>query len=235
MNLKCRSGKKSCQGFTLVEMSIVLVVIGLILGAVSIGKDLQRNAQYQKISSQFVQGWAQAYHNYFQRTGIVLGDNPASPTLRVDGASGTPGEICGATLFGLMDAAGINMPDGRAEGVEDRAVYLDTNGNPQEIRVCFSNVDWSIPGATSGYVVRKRNVMIIYSLTPDFARFLDAQIDGNSDARFGAFRESTQAGSTVVASQQWSLDNRRAFGTSTDTNQDESQVAVLIGYYLMDN
>lgn len=234
MIIKCKSGKNLSQGFTLVEMSIVLVVIGLILGAVSIGKDLQRNAEYQKISSQFVQGWAQAYQNYFQRTGVVLGDSPASPTLRVDGASATPNEICDVALFGLMDAAGINMPAGRAEGAEDRAVYLDTNGNPQETRICFRNLDWSIPGETSGYVVRKRNVMIIYSLTPDFARFLDAQIDGNSDSRFGAFRESMQADSLGVDSQSWSLDNRRAFDATSNTNQDESQIAVLTGYYLMD-
>ena len=31
-------------GFTLVEIAIVLAVIGLILGAVMIGKDVQRNA-----------------------------------------------------------------------------------------------------------------------------------------------------------------------------------------------
>ena len=231
---KCSTHKRSDQGFTLVEMAIVLVIIGLILGAVSIGKDLQRNAEYQKISTQFVQGWAQAYQNYYQRTGLVLGDSASSPTLQVDGARTTPDQICGTALFALMDAAGIEMPGGRAEGVEDRAVYLDTNGNPQELQVCFKNVDWSIPGATSGYVTRKRNVMIIYSLTPDFARFVDAQVDGNNDARFGAFRESTQASATTTSSLAWSIDNRRAYGGSSNTNRDESQVAVVTGYYLMD-
>ena len=38
------SNKRSQGGFTLVEMSVVLLVIGLIIGAVSIGKDMQRNA-----------------------------------------------------------------------------------------------------------------------------------------------------------------------------------------------
>jgi hypothetical protein len=76
--------------------------------------------------------------------------------------------------------------------------------------------------------------MIVYSLTPDFARFVDAQVDGNNDARFGAFRESTQAGATTTSSLAWSIDNRRAYGGSSDTNRDESQVGVVTGYYLMD-
>ncbi|BCN94302.1 prepilin-type N-terminal cleavage/methylation domain-containing protein [Thiomicrorhabdus immobilis] len=222
-------------GFTLVEMSVVLVVIGLIVGAVSIGSDLQRNAVYQQISSNFMQSWSQAYQNYFNKTGIVIGDSASAPTLKVDGANATPGEICTTSLQGFMDAAGIRMPAGRSEGNEDKFVYLDSNGNPQETTVCFQNVNWSLPGATSGYVVRKRNVMVLKSLTPDLARFLDSQVDGKVDARFGLFRESTLASNTGTASTDWSIDNRRAYGTTSNTNQDESQVAVVTAYFMMNN
>ncbi len=55
-----RMNRMHQQGFTLVEMSIVLVIIGLILGAVSIGKDLQRDAEYSKIKQKFVDQWVQA-------------------------------------------------------------------------------------------------------------------------------------------------------------------------------
>ena len=222
-------------GFTLVEMSVVLVVIGLIIGAVSIGSDLQRNAVYQQISSNFMQSWSQAYQNYFNKTGIVIGDSASAPTLKVDGANATPGEICTTDLHGFMDAAGITMPAGRSEGHEDAFVYLDSNGNPQETTVCFQNVDWSLPGATSGYVVRKRNVMVLKSLTPDLARFLDSQVDGKVDARFGLFREGSLANSTSSASTNWSIDNRRAYGATTNTNLDESQVAVVTAYFMMNN
>ena len=33
------------RGFTLMEMAIVLAIIGLIIGAIVIGKDVQRNAE----------------------------------------------------------------------------------------------------------------------------------------------------------------------------------------------
>ena len=56
-------------GFTLVEMAVVLVIIGVILGAVMIGRDVQRNAEYNRIKQKFVDQWVVAYNNYHQREG----------------------------------------------------------------------------------------------------------------------------------------------------------------------
>lgn len=78
-------------GFTLVEMAVVLVIIGLILGAISVGKDVQRNAEYQKVINKFGNGWKKAYDEYYQRTGVVVGDSQTSPTYMVDGGQATIG------------------------------------------------------------------------------------------------------------------------------------------------
>ncbi len=218
------------QGFTLIEMSIVLIVIGLILGAVSIGKDLQRNAVYQKISQSFIQGWALAYQNHFDRVNLVVADNPLAPTLMVNSNTG---EICGLSLQSAMDVAGVEMPTGRAEGSEDKYVYLDTNGNPQQIEVCFDNIPWSVDGLTAGtYMLRNKNVMVIKGITPDLARLLDNSVDGIADARFGKFRESQYANNTASTQRLWSKTNTQNFANA-NTNQDESQVAIMTGYYLM--
>ncbi len=226
--------KKTSKGFTLVEMSIVLVIIGIILGAVSIGKDLQRNASYQKISQSFIQGWALAYQNYYNRVNVVIADDPTNPTLMVNQNAG---EMCAATLptglHAYMDNAGVRMPAGRAEGSEDKYVYLDTNGNPQQIDVCFDNVVWSVDGLTSGsYMTRNRNVMVIKGLTPDLARLLDSSIDGIADARFGFFRESGIQDDTTVDGLEWSKTNRQNY-SDVANNRDEDQVAVMTAYYLM--
>ena len=261
------------KGFTLVEMAIVLAVIGLIIGAIAIGKDVQRNAEYTQIKNKFIDQWEQAYNAYYQRTGVVLGDSQTSPRLMVNGANyaaaanapisggnmtaaGAPFAICrGAagpnmtrTMQGagaaanaansfdlrlLMNQAGVRMPPGRAEGAEDRYVYLDTNGNPQEIQVCFQ---WNAPGTPEN----SGNVMVIAGLTPDLARMLDQMIDGKPDAQEGRFRQQGVANGTPNgAGVEWSANNTYQDGaTGTVANvagrtQDEDQVIRMVAIYKM--
>lgn len=225
--MKYQTKKKLAQqGFTLVELSVVLAVIGLILGAVAIGRDLQRNAAYQRISTDFLQGWLLAYDGFVAGTGIVPGDNASAPTGKVN--AGTS-ELCGTAMVDAFLAAGIRVPEGRAEGQRSHAVYLDSNGNPQDLEVCFQNITWAEAGAAVGnYAQRPRNVMVLKGATPALASMLDSQIDGHPDARFGRVREERLAGShTVTTGQPWSLDERSAYGSAATTGRDEDQVAVV--------
>jgi len=257
--MKVTKNKLSRQsGFTLVEMAIVLVIIGLILGAVSIGKDLQRDAEYAKIKQKFIDQWVTAYNTHYQRAGVVVGDDETRPQIMVNGAefiaAGTasggdmsgiagPASICeGAAgpkmsntvvttpgLHSYFDNLGIRMPPGRAEGSEDRYVYLDSNGNPQEIQVCFQ---WNDPTEPAG----SGNVMVITGLTPDLARALDQMIDGKPDAREGVFRQEGVANTTNgTPGSVWVgtniFDNSSATGTAN--NFDEDQVLTLVANYKM--
>lgn len=250
-------------GFSLVEMSVVLIIIALILGAVAIGKDMQRDAEYVKIKQKFIDAWAGAYNTYYLRAGVVLGDSQTAPNYMVNGAayaSGTPGSsggnmtsatepsaICDAagtatsplraaiaSLYDEMDKHGVRMPPGRAEGKEARYVYLDSNGNPQEIEVCFQ---WNKPGTdwNSG------NVMVIKGLTPDLARSLDQMIDGKADASEGMFRQAGLAAASVGApNQEWKANNTNQFAatgtvaaaTAAD-RRDEDQVITVVAHYKM--
>ena len=240
-------------GFTLVEMSVVLLVIGLILGAVSIGKDLQRDAEYIKIKQKFLDPWAAAYNSYFMRAGVVLGDSQVAPNFMVNGVNFTagtsgslgtmtgataPAQICDAAVSGAspslydeMDKHGVRMPAGRAEGSESRYVYLDSNGNPQEIKVCFQ---WNKPGIASN----AGNVMVISGLTPDLARALDQMIDGKADAQEGMFRQSTVTGTSTAGSPgvEWAANNTNNPSATPDVvanRLDEAQVMTVIAHYKM--
>jgi prepilin-type N-terminal cleavage/methylation domain-containing protein len=220
-------------GFSLIELSLVLVIIGLILGAVSIGKDVHRNAQNQRIASEFIQGWLLAYDSYLTVTGVTLEDNVSLPTGCVNkscatsnGAAGSA--LCDENLRNAMRKVGVGLPTGRAEDREDRYVHLDSNGLPHDLQICFQNVRWSEAGASSGsYVSRSHNVMTIHGLTPALANFLDHYFDTVVDARFGNFRENTKANSTSTNKEAWSQTDG---GTSP---RDEAQVAELTGWMKM--
>ena len=278
--VKARRTASLQAGFTLVEMAIVLAVIGLIIGAIAIGKDVQRNAEYTKIKNKFIDQWVQAYNQYYQRTGVVLGDSQTAPRYMVNGffyppnSSGSsggsnvnapgssplsggdmssatsPGNICSGALGpnmvekgtpqtnlrDLFARAGVRMPPGRAEGFEDRYVYLDSNGNPQEIQVCFR---WNPPG-TANTGEGSGNVMVISGLTPDLARSLDQMIDGKPDAQEGLFRQQGVANGTAnQPGVQWGTNNTYSYSatgasaTTTGNNYDEDQVATVVAIYKM--
>ncbi|MDP4077908.1 type II secretion system protein [Acidovorax sp. A1169] len=100
-------GRKVQQGFTLVELAIVLAVIGLIIGAVAIAKDVQRNAEYQKAINKYAFQWKMAYDQYYQRTGVVLGDCQQAPIFAVNGTETTINNGSACTRAGSMAVAGI--------------------------------------------------------------------------------------------------------------------------------
>ncbi|WP_461210035.1 prepilin-type N-terminal cleavage/methylation domain-containing protein [Desulfocurvus sp. DL9XJH121] len=85
--------RKVVSGFTLVEMAIVLVIIGIILAGVMKGRDIVRGAQVKQFSQQFAQKWGTVAQTYYDKTGQILND----------------GEVNGGI-------AG-NAPDGKMDGL----------------------------------------------------------------------------------------------------------------------
>jgi prepilin-type N-terminal cleavage/methylation domain-containing protein len=102
---KARRGAQS--GFTLIELTLVLAVIGLIIGAIAIGKDVQRNAEYTKVSNKFLEQWKMAYDQYYQRTGTVVGDCQQAPTYMINGSETTIGGTGACQRTGGQAVAGI--------------------------------------------------------------------------------------------------------------------------------
>lgn len=241
-SLANRLSARRQAGFSLVELSMVLIVIALIAGAVAVGGDVQRNAAYQKLGSSFVRGWQLSFLSYKTKTGYVIADSQTQPTGFVNqnstGADGS--DVCDVNLRTAMLQAGVEMPQGRSEGKEAEYSYLDSNGNPQELQVCFRSIPWmtetGMPGTYSNQV---KNVMVIKQVTPDLARLIDSLVDVARDAQFGKVRQypvALSGGSTVNAPpmQLYGLDNTCVQGGACGTALDEAQVATMTIYYLMD-
>jgi prepilin-type N-terminal cleavage/methylation domain-containing protein len=81
--------RQQTQGFTLVEIAIVLVIIGLLLGGILKGQEMITQAKIKNVISDF-SGISAAYHGYVDRYKKIPGDDPC--------AGGTPLlNVCGTT------------------------------------------------------------------------------------------------------------------------------------------
>lgn len=79
--------KSSQAGFTLVEIAIVLVIIGLLLGGVLKGTELIENSKVKRAASE-INGISAAYYSYLDRYQRIAGDD--GPNLAaITGRGGT--------------------------------------------------------------------------------------------------------------------------------------------------
>src|SRR5688500_8122041 len=66
-------------GFTLVEIAIVLVIIGLLLGGILKGQEMITQAKIKNVIADF-SGVSAAYHGYQDRYRAIPGDDPNAAT-----------------------------------------------------------------------------------------------------------------------------------------------------------
>ncbi|MCK4391047.1 MAG: prepilin-type N-terminal cleavage/methylation domain-containing protein [Desulfobacterales bacterium] len=191
MNLRARLGNgmgiaRNNKGFTLIEMAIVLIIIGIILGAVVKGKDLIRGAEQKKIYSKFINSWRTSYLSFYDRTGKILGD-----TDDASGGPGQDGEADGATCSELVDGSpasppefygltqvGLAPPNTNAYTPDKNCKYryTDSCGGVHKVTVTFDYDD------TDEY-----NYMDITYIPNELAMALDTIIDGEADGQSGDF------------------------------------------------
>ena len=186
----------SAQGFTLVELAIVLVIIGIIIGAVMKGQDLIDNARAKKVTTT-VNTWNMLTWAYMDRKGRFPGDS---------GRNGLIGDSAGeqtaaASAIGEMAASGTftNPPDNPiAIGSYQFYVYIgydSTGTNKNAVVICKIS--------TCATVFTLDELKLIEAV--------DTAIDGLSDAGLGQFRGATAV--TLVGS---GTVNSRATAVVTD-------------------
>src|SRR5207302_5988618 len=78
------------QGFTLVEIAIVLVIIGLLLGGILKGQEMIIQAKIKNVIADF-SGVSAAYHGYQDRYRAVPGDDPNAGTRWTSAPVAFPG------------------------------------------------------------------------------------------------------------------------------------------------
>ena len=191
---------KRRSGFTLIELSIVLVIIGLIIGGVMKGKDLIRGAEQKKVYNTWVKEWQVAFNTYQDRTGDVLADGEVN-----GGTSGnTPDGWCDnvnlattTTVQDRLKEVGIDIPSSNIAG---------TNGGKYSIKGKYAT------GTVTAYMYRLyshtdgryKNRLYMTGMPTDVAIAFDQMTDGTLNPSAGAFRRYADNGTgTDGTSATW--------------------------------
>ena len=95
--------KPKQSGFTLVEIAIVLVIIGLLLGGILKGQEMITQARIKNVINDF-NGITAAYFSYQDRYRAIPGDDAGAPTRWTLGAPGTSATAGDGVLQGLSNA-----------------------------------------------------------------------------------------------------------------------------------
>jgi len=83
------------KGFTLVEIAIVLVIIGLLLGGILKGQEMITQAKIKNVIADF-SGISAAYHGYQDRYRTIPGDDPGATRWTGATAGNGNGVVTGA-------------------------------------------------------------------------------------------------------------------------------------------
>ena len=198
------------RGFTLVEMAVVLIIIGVIIGAIIKGKSLVRGAEQKKIYTKFINEWRISYLNFYDRTGKILGDtwdaSLATPAAGQDGQADTAAGAAG----GPTDAGRSDLFDGPAAGT----AYMGMTGLGLEAPTTNTPNNWQYKYVDStgtahfldiAFVwdgVNNYNYMMINNVPAELAIALDTMIDGSASGTAGDFIYGAGAAWPTTASTE---------------------------------
>ena len=90
-------------GFTLIELSIVLVIIGLVVGGILVGQDMIKAAEVRAQVSQ-IEKYNSAVNTFRGKFNVIPGDMPASAASQFGFTVGT---YCNGNYAGARDGNGL--------------------------------------------------------------------------------------------------------------------------------
>jgi len=179
------------KGFTLIEMAIVLIIIGIIIGAVVKGKDLIRSGEQKKIYTKYVNAWRLAYVTFYDRTGKRLGDfydtvgTAEGQDAKADTDNGADSAIsdtergylktgdASGTDFRGLDDVGLTAPTTNTNNSWEY-IYTDSQGTGHNLAIAFKY------DSTGKY-----NYMWITEIPNALGMALDTMVDGDADGTGG--------------------------------------------------
>lgn len=197
--------KKQQSGFTLIELAIVLVIIGLLLGGVLKGQELINSAKVKNMATDFknIQVYIYGYQDKFRAL-------PGDDSKAAAHVAGTPATTGGTAGNGIIEGAWNSTTAteesalfwehvrkaGLAAGptLTSDASYYPTNADGGRIGVQSVSGFTKITGMTGAYVICSDAIL------GKFAKQLDTALDDGetSTGSFRAVLSSTASGAGVT-------------------------------------
>jgi len=201
---------KNANGFTLVELAIVLVIIGIILGAVLKGQELINNAKAERVVNDS-RGLVALAYTFYDRYGRFPGDCNANGTVNYNNANAIPTTFAATATPGFCYPPVTNAALPNHQWNELLQAQL-LSGIPRDLAKNLYNGAMYFAGLTSGSVVY--NAIMQRQIPCYAAKMLDKNIDGSLDAGLGsireryinAFRTTTNAWTNCTASESTLVD-----------------------------
>ncbi len=170
------------SGFTLVEIAIVLVIIGLLLGGVLKGQELITQAKIKNVANDF-NGLTAAVYSYQDRYKRLPGDDPgATRWAIIPAATATQANIGNSIVNGAYEST-TNTDESRLFWADLRAAgFVAGDGSTLASAVVQPlNAAGGIVGAQNGAFGLTGLVICSGSLPAKIAQSIDSQFDdGNA-------------------------------------------------------
>ncbi|MBF0588534.1 MAG: prepilin-type N-terminal cleavage/methylation domain-containing protein [Magnetococcales bacterium] len=156
-------------GFSLIELAIVLVIIGLIISAVTIGKDTMRSAELNKLWTGLVSPYIQSSYGYYAKIGkmpdCTAGTDCTTAFLKLG-------------LYGKVTAdesMTYNKADGATATVSLTSIKPKT-ANPRHLELVFGDTDTTnneglnaIIGYTGGVIATNAITITLTQFAADYS------------------------------------------------------------------
>jgi prepilin-type N-terminal cleavage/methylation domain-containing protein len=196
-------------GFTLVEIAIVLVIIGLLLGGILKGQEMITQAKIKNVIADF-SGVSAAYHGYQDRYRAIPGDDPNAATrwaVAPAAVAGTGDGVVGGAYNLGADAAGAAGESRRWWDHLRRAGFVSGTGSQQPFNALTGIIGIQTGDAAGGATllnVAGGNgfvglIMCSTNLPDKVAIAVDTQMDDGT-SNVGTVRAVQQGGASPAIS-----------------------------------
>ena len=221
--------RKKNRGFTLIEIAIVLVIIGLLLAGVLKGQELINSAKVKNLANDFrtVQIFIYGYQDKFR---ALPGDDPAASTHLTGGRVSSAGPVGNGVIDGLWNSQAVADESflfwqhvrlaGFVPGSTDTATlatYIprNTDGGIMGIQSGSSGTTQPITGLRGSYIFCSSAIL------GKFAKQLDITLDdGNTETGSLMVRANIPDGTAFTA----------ASPIATVTVDDATSYTVCMGF-----